>query len=158
MRTTDLCVIGVDPGVTTGLAQVMFYSTGYARLQDSAECDFEASVRWMRHALVATRGQDRAIVAEKFLITHRTATINAPGDSLEMLGVAKLLAMDEGLVLARQAPSEAKSLVSNEMLREVGVWSKGTKGHSIDAMRHATLYAVRQGWVPVSMRSVSDPD
>jgi hypothetical protein len=154
----DLYVIGIDPGVTTGLAQVVFYGTGYAALQDSGECDFEASVHWLRRALAATRGSNRAMVTEKFIITHRTATINAPGDSLEMIGVSRLLAYDEGMKLARQAPSEAKALVSNEMLREIGVWSKGTKGHSIDAMRHATLYAVRQGWVPASMRSASDLD
>ena len=151
----DLHVIGIDPGVTTGLAHVFFHEFGDAILVDSAEKDFGDSIAWLRAALRRTNGVERAIVVEKFIITARTASINAPGDSLEMIGAARLLARDVDLPLHRQAPSEAKSLVSNEMLRQIGLWERGTGGHSIDAMRHATLYAVRHGWVPSHMMESS---
>jgi hypothetical protein len=142
-------VLAVDPGVLSGVAVVEFTEDGTAHILTAHEVP-TTEVYGAIKVAVGTY-PDAALVSEAFTITARTARVRAPNDSLEIIGAMKALAHDLGRgweAVTLQRPSDAKHLVSNDMLRDIGAWYRGGEGHANDALRHAVLYAVRNGWQP----------
>jgi hypothetical protein len=145
----ELCVVAVDPGVTSGVAVVSFHSDGTTEQHLSVEVDVGSVYTTLKNLI--TEYPNASVVAEAFLITSRTGKLNAPGTSLEIIGALRAILMDSGrgwFALSLQRPSDAKALVSNQMLSSIGLWHRGGGGHAMDALRHAALYAVKHRWMP----------
>lgn len=150
-----MIVLSIDPGVTTGIALVEFGADS-ARVVETCEPTPPTAYTTMRRMVAAHRSEDLRVVAESFTITARTGKVNAPGTSLEVIGALRAILHETGLgwdALVLQRPADAKSLISNEMLRQEGLWHRGGGGHAVDALRHAALYAVRNGWKPKAVTS-----
>jgi hypothetical protein len=88
-----------------------------------------------------------SVVGERFIINAATATNTQAPWSLEVLGAVRYMCVKYGCgELALQNPSDAKKLISNEIIRKLGWWVPGTKGHDKDALRHLATFALKQGW------------
>ena len=88
---------------------------------------------------------DLTIVCESFIINARTARVTQAPWSLEIIGCIRYLSQKFcGKDLVMQTPSEAKSFSSNDKLKKIGWFQRGTAGHDNDASRHLLLYAARQ--------------
>lgn len=135
-------VFAFDPGLTTGWA--------FMRVEDgsvtSGEEDFESFVTradtWLDHY------RDRvAVVGERFIINMETVKKTQAPFSLEVIGAVRYMCVKYGCgELALQNPSDAKRLISNDIIRKLGWWVPGTKGHDKDALRHLATFALKQGW------------
>jgi hypothetical protein len=122
---------------------VEFDESGCTKLMDG-EIDFDAVLDWSEEWLP---GSDRVAV-ERFLITRQTATNSQAPWSLMVIGVVTAISIRLGLdaKLILQKPADAMSFVGNDMLRALGLWHRGGAGHANDALRHAVLCTVNQGW------------
>jgi len=137
-------IAAVDPGLKTGVCVVVFGDGGCTKLMDD-EIDFDGVLAWCEDWMP---GSDWVAV-ERFLITRQTATNSQAPWSLMVVGVVTAMAIRQDLdaKLVLQKPVDAMSLVTNDMLRTIGLWHRGGAGHANDALRHAVLCAVKRGWV-----------
>jgi hypothetical protein len=85
------------------------------------------------------------VVIEDFIITANTAAKSQAPWSLKQIGMAEYLAVKYGCPFTTQPPSAAKAFVTNDKLKAIGWYVRG-QDHGRDALRHAVLYLVRQGW------------
>ena len=140
---SDFIVMGVDPGLMTGVCLVNF---GRDRedpvLMTSKEIEFPEVMLWCSTFMP----EAQRLVAERFIITPKTGKNSQAPWSLETLGVVRAMSLDNDLELELQSAAEAKSTVDNPMIKRLGLWHRGGKGHALDAIRHATTYAIRKGW------------
>ena len=134
-------ILGVDPGLTTGLALIEFSPV---KILVAAELDPDAVSQWVHALLVDTESDPVvAIAIERFTITARTIKLSRQNDALEVIGAVKaMVTITGGTVLtATQTPSDAKSTWPTERLKLHDLNVKG--GHARDALRHAMLYLQR---------------
>lgn len=88
---------------------------------------------------------DLEIVMEDFIITTETAKKKTDRwYSLEIIGAIRYFAEANKIPFTLQSPAAAKSFVTNERIRNLGLWVAGGQGHHHDAMRHAILYIVQR--------------
>lgn len=112
----------------------------------SGEDDFDSFVlradTWLDHY------RDRvAVVGERFIINQATVTNTQAPWSLEVIGAVRYMCVKYGCgELVLQNPSDAKKLVTNDIIKKLGWWTKGTAGHDKDALRHLATFALKNGW------------
>lgn len=147
-------VLAIDPGKMTGIAHLIRHDDT-VKLVDSVELPEDSVVPYVRPIIEEWRPlHDGAyplrVVIEKFTITVETAKKSQSPFSLEMIGAVKQVCRDNDYPLAAiawQKPSEAKGAFPNAKLKRLGLWHRGGEGHALDAIRHASLYLARSGWV-----------
>lgn len=149
-------ILALDPGVVTGAVYVTLADMqGDVIVIESRELSFSGTLELVAQILA---GNDRVVVvAEKFTITSQTGKKSPQPASLEVIGATRALLWSRGRDpedLLLQTPAAAKSMVSNDMIRDAGMWHRGGAGHANDAARHAMLYLLQRGWRP---QSVLDP-
>jgi hypothetical protein len=153
-------VVAIDPGKISGLSVVTVPSpTSSAILEESSE--LESAQLWERFALIIMNDPNIHVVAEKFTIGVATAKMSFQPWSLENIGAIRTIMHSRGIdpqSLHLQTASAAKALVTNDMLREVGLWHVGGAGHANDSLRHAVLFLVKHGWRPPGVLSGHDGD
>lgn len=146
-----MIVAAVDPGKMTGVCLVDFIDVSArldavtaidCRLVSSSELEFDGLLDWCEQTMT----QAEQVAIENFIITPATGKNTQAPWSLMGIGVVTAICMRSSLPLALQKPVDAKSLVSNDLLRSLKLWHRGGAGHANDALRHAVLYAVRHGW------------
>jgi hypothetical protein len=138
----DFVVMGVDPGLKTGVGIVQFHSPKGCELLHSDELDFD---RVMGYCQLWMPNVTRLVV-ERFIINQRTIKNSQAPYSLEVIGVVRAIALQNDLALEFQNAADGKSAVDNAMIRRLGLWHRGGKGHALDAIRHTVAYAIRKGW------------
>lgn len=114
----------------------------------SDELSFGEVDPWLNRAIdIAQASEAKLYLAvETFVITTSTARNTQAPWSLEVIGVVRNIAFQRGLPsISMQSPGSVKSLVTNDMLRALGVYHVGGAGHANDALRHAVYQLVRQG-------------
>ena len=153
MPITNL--LGVDPGKMTGIS--------YVRVPDNkseievellAELDLAATVQKVDEILGWYAPGDLTILMERFTVTAASIKKSFQPDSLWVIGAVKACMVLHGhdpSSMVMQAPSAAKGIASNDMLRDTGLWLKGSQGHAQDAGRHVLLYLLTHGWRPGSV-------
>lgn len=155
MEARYVCVLGVDPGTTTGLAVCRFDAADGGR----PEAVFGAQQEWQtacqsvehllegfRQDLDAGRIEDAYAVREQYIINANTAQRGQQGadDALGMNGVVRRNAMLTRIKCPEpQQASAAKNLVQDGTLRRLNLFSPGLT-HVNDAYRHALLFATKQ--------------
>lgn len=151
----DLHLLAIDPGKLTGLA--------YVRVPDShsdldvirtAELQFPELVHTVNDILQERSGHDIVVVIEKYTITMHTVKLSAQPDALYTIGAVRALLVLHGIdpaSLVLQMPSAAKNIATNAMIKDMGLWHRGGKGHAQDASRHVLLYLLTNKWRPASI-------
>lgn len=136
-------VMAIDPGLTTGFA---FVDTDGPTIIETAEVDwFDLGMKQGEY-LTQFPGEV-AVVIERFIITPQTAKNAQAPWSLELIGQSRWVARRCGIPeLIMQSPTDAKNFSTNEKLKALGLWHRGGGGHAMDALRHALLYMVRNGY------------
>lgn len=139
-------IIAIDPGLATGMC-------GLRPRDDRSGLDISFAGEYspmetgdtLDHVLRDRGDEECVIVIERFVISRSTASNSQAPWSLEIIGNTRWLSHTylgtDQIVL--QTPSDAKSLVTNERIKNLGLWQRGSKGHVIDAIRHGVLYSVR---------------
>jgi len=145
LRRNHVKIIAVDPGATTGVAWTDFSEEGIPELNTSMPKGFEAACTlFERFGGSPYRSNFDLLVIERFSITAKTVTKTREGSNLaiELIGVAKWVALQCGLKVEEQSPADAKNFASDAKLRKIGWYTPGPD-HARDATRHLLLAAVR---------------
>jgi hypothetical protein len=124
-----LPILAVDPGKMTGWATWPGPTFGQDEFMAFNE----------RAATYLERANTTLVVCERFTIHPGTMTVSR-GDtnwSIETIGVLRWACHRYGHPFELQGASDAKRFASNELLRQIGWWSRGD--HSRDATRHLCL-------------------
>lgn len=131
-------LFSVDPGLMTGVCLI-----DIENMDDPTPLwDAEWTIAEFHDNIGAImKYDDLEVVIENFIITEETAKLTPQPWSLHLIGVVFYLAHLNGVRVTVQTPSQ-KPFASNDKLRMVGFWTKGTDGHSIDAFRHAMIWIV----------------
>lgn len=147
-------VLAVDPGKASGVAVLHWSGEKLENPQvifstESSPEQYASDIAqwlegWKDH-------EDFKVCCERFTITAQTVRNSQAPYSLEQIGVLKHLCREyefsvDNIVF--QAPVDAKTMFSNEVLKSLGTWHRGGAGHANDAIRHGLLAMIRSRWVP----------
>lgn len=133
MTGTGFVLIGIDPGETTGIFAV---SGEHLRPFVISERN-AAHVMAQLERLLSTGDPEVHIACERYL--QQSTRITPQYTALETIGVVKWLALKYGAELTLQSRSQ-KAIISSFMLKSIGWWTSGTRGHVNDAARHALIW------------------
>jgi hypothetical protein len=92
-----------------------------------------------------TSFQLKQIVVERYIITPETAKKSQQPDALEVIGMLRYFSVTEHIPMQYQTSAQAKRMITDERLKEVGWYTKGLE-HGNDAARHMLFYYLKQGW------------
>lgn len=135
-------LFAVDPGLTTGATLVAVdgeWAQPLAVLEVS-----HASYGFLAELIIPTYRPH--VVVENFIITSETAAKSQAPWSLGQIGLTEYLSAKYDCPFDTQLPKPAKAFATNDKLKAIGWYVKG-QDHGRDALRHAMLYLVRQGWM-----------
>jgi len=143
-------IIAIDPGLASGCAHVRA-EHGALHVVSTAELAPRETAEWTRNAIRRAYPDTTAVVVERFTITPKTAQNTQAPWSLEVIGQTRLIVWEEigperELILQNIADSSAA--FTNDRLRRYGLWHKGGKGHAVEALRHAALFAQKAHVLP----------
>lgn len=142
-----MIIYAVDPGLASGVALLHVPEDGDPQLLGSWELPPEETEDATVKILQTYREHDLRIVLERFTITAETGKKSQQGWSLELIGSIKFICRTSGAPApVLQTPADAKNFAPNPRLKALGLWHKGGHGHALDAIRHAVLYAVKNGY------------
>ena len=142
--------IWLDPGKTTGFA----CWDHRARSFTSFETDDLVTVGSSVELLALVNDHDEAFQAaigwERYIITPGNARHGSAEWSLEVIGVARYLALKHGLAILKPQTSSMMKVSTDARLKLVG-WHKPGKAHANDAARHLLRCMLRAGTLPFSI-------
>lgn len=142
-----MIILSIDPGLASGVALLHVPEDGDPELLGSWEMDPEQTEDAVVAMIQTYRDHDLRVVVERYTITPETAKKSQQGWSLEQIGSIKFICRTNGLSApVLQTPADAKNFAPNPRLKSLGLWHKGGHGHALDAIRHAVLYAVKNGY------------
>lgn len=138
-------ILAIDPGLTTGWAQITYSDDDPGHLLDGGEIrDKNSSVavgawfdRFEAQDLVVMEGWEYR--KNKFSVDANLAC--GP------IGVVRWLCYVKGIDLVIARPID-RSVVTDEMLRANGDWYSGGRGHAREATRHGIAYLLRHNHLP----------
>jgi hypothetical protein len=132
-----------DPGETTGWCHLSIHD-GEVGVFSCGETDHLGIGNLLfdnpsLKAAVSKRDVVETIfIVEKFIMN---AKITQSPWSLETTGLIRYFADHNEIPVVFQSPSQAKSLVKNEVIQRAGLYIAG-KGHAMDSVRHALYYLI----------------
>lgn len=133
-------VLAVDPGLTVGYATFDSDADNY----EAYQCHKWPFLNW------ADPDQHKAwfdiVVVERFTITPQTLKMSRQPHPIEVIGVLRWWCESTSTTLIEQTPSEAKSFMTNDRLKHLGLYEPGAD-HANDAVRHLALYLVKTGYI-----------
>lgn len=146
---TRACVIGVDPGQTTGIARLLLADLSVELVQCSAGVVLD---------VVAALAGDRPaqLAVEQFVVgprASRSASPQAAQITRDLIGA--LLAADGARVKLRTAAG-VKPWATDARLKAAGLHRPGMR-HAMDAARHALFAAVSDCGIPDPLSKRSTP-
>lgn len=138
-----LHIYSFDPGLTTGWAHISVKDDEVSLFRHG-QCDHYEIGDMLLNLNVsqAVNCPDITLkfVCESFQMTP--AKSPAPW-SLETIGLIRYWANKYGIELKMYAPSEHKSLVSNDVIKRAGFWVPGQQ-HAMDAARLSIYYLIKE--------------
>lgn len=132
MTTSELRILGIDPGGTTGLCSYMQGSGWFATQLPAAQAAtfIEDWFGWPPTV-------EMHVVAERFVPSARALSFQP--DALEIIGHTRYLCARKGISFSLQTPAAAKGLAPNDLLKTIGAYQQKTP-HGMDAARHVVLH------------------
>lgn len=128
-------ILAIDPGLRTGMAWGPI---------DAPNTEIEDPMPALDLAQQLLGHDLDLVVCEAYKITARTAQLSAQHWSLELIGALRWMCHRHGVPFELQTPAEAKSLVPDARLRQMGLWVPGKEDHARDALRHMVLGLARK--------------
>ena len=135
-------VLGIDPGVTTGLCMLAILNRRITSVTRGADLEpVGALIPWADYVAI-----ERVVLGNATIRRTRGGTVEA---LTRAEGWAKV-ARDNGRPLQYMAAGNVKPWASDAQLRAWGLYdvTAGRGGHDRDAARHALYMAVRRGLLP----------
>lgn len=132
-----------DPGETTGWCHLSVHNEEVGCFNcGEADLNGIGNLLYDNPALkTAVQKQDlieTAFVVEKYVMNSK---ITQSPWSLETTGLIRYFANVYHIGLVSQTPSQAKNLISNDIIKRAGIYEAGM-GHAMDAVRHALYFLV----------------
>jgi hypothetical protein len=132
--------VGIDPGLTTGLA--IWNPQGLPVGGTFALADIrDRFVFYSTFHKVVGWGQPMVVVCEDFLINLTTAMKSRQVDPLRIIGAIEYLCWKNGIPFHLQTAARAMTFATNEKLKQVG-WYDSKFPHGCDAARHVLVWAL----------------
>lgn len=142
-----MIIYSVDPGLASGVALLHVPAEGQFEQLGSWEMTPEETEDATLQTIETYRDHDLRVVVERFTITAETGKKSQAPFSLELIGSIKYICRVNGAPKpVLQMPVDAKNFAPNPRLKALGLWHRGGHGHAMDALRHAVLYAVKNGY------------
>lgn len=143
-------IIGIDPGKTTGIFAL---SDDPGRPPTVNERDAYWVMDQLDWLLQSAKADENVyVVCERY--TQQSTKLTPQYDALEVIGVVRWLCHRWGADLTLQSRSQ-KSIITSFMLKDIGWWTSGTRGHVNDAARHVLIYlATRDPNHPLVRRTI----
>jgi len=138
--TTEEDLLALDPGETTGYA---IFSSG--TLKDHGQVDTLTVTQSVDLLYIFISGRTHVVVENYQVYSwklkeHKFSTLHTP----RLIGCIETLCKLEGIGLSKQTAQNAKKFVTDEKLKEWGMWIKG-RPHARDAIRHGIYYTIFGG-------------
>lgn len=142
-----MIIYAVDPGLASGIALLNVPDGEDPELLGSWEMDPYETMAYTELIAKRYNDYDLRVVVERFTITAETGKKSQAPFSLEIIGAIKYICRVNGLPEPTlQTPADAKNFAPNPRLKSLGLWHRGGHGHALDAIRHAVLFAVKNGY------------
>lgn len=132
-----------DPGETTGWchlsvhgSEVGIFNCGETDHQGIGNLLFDNPA--LKSAISKKDVVETIFVVEKYIMNSK---ITQSPWSLETTGLIRYVAVRNQIPLESQTPSQAKNLVSNDVLKRAELYVAG-QGHAMDAVRHALYFMI----------------
>jgi len=130
-----ISILAIDPGVTTGLCTAIFHERQLAISIQQSKLSMLEMENYLERTIELRLADDLHIVYEDFQYRNvsRTGLNLYP---VKLIGVIELVQEKYPSVgFYKQSASTGKGYWSDEALREIGVYQRGTP-HGRDAQRH----------------------
>jgi hypothetical protein len=133
-----------DPGETTGWCHLSVHN-GEVGVFNSGQAD-HFQIGNMLYDNPALKAAVKNAVIETVFVCE--SYIQRPGKtqapwSLETIGLIRYFANVYGIPFHLQAPSEAKTLITDKVIKKADLWVPGQK-HAMDSVRHVLYYLVKE--------------
>lgn len=141
IRTRTTFAVGVDPGPSTGLSIIR--GDGFRMHVQQGTPSQVLDDFTVRFPFLCVPSADVLVGCERFVVTDQTAKRSSQPVPLQVIGVVEHLARVNRWTFRLQSPSDAKQLINNTMLHDMGLWSTGRDveqrdaNDANDATRHA---------------------
>jgi hypothetical protein len=132
-------ILAVDPGLMTGAMLITRAETPDYKLH--AQLGFKEFAEFLDNVSCFLR----VIVVERYIISLDTIKKSRQSDALEVIGMLRYFSVTEDIPIVYQTAAQAKRMISDESLRNVGWYTRGLE-HGNDAARHMLFYYLKQGW------------
>lgn len=155
----DLVTLAVDPGKTTGWAlshDNVLTKSGEASFDDFCSL-LDDLFNYRRYDGSHDTNRPAEIVAERYVITPRTAKLSQQTTALEVIGILRYVAFLDEIPLTLQTPADAKRFATNDRLEARGWLQRplAANDHANDAIRHLLTFLVKAKRVPAVLPPAS---
>lgn len=139
--TNNLIIIGIDPGLSTGMGIIWNGTRHGAKQGPPAEVIQELEKQL--NLMMLLSDHEIRIGIERFITTPETGKKSQQSTALEVIGAVTHVAESVGVPVHKQNVADVKKLVQNWRLKELGLYVKPTDvgrpdaNDANDAMRHA---------------------
>lgn len=134
-------ILGIDPGLATGLCLVDWSDKDNPKLIWSKEVNMLEFYDLVPKVIEEYK-DDLTVICENFLITISTAKKSPAPWSLELIGLTRYLCTINDVPLHTPNPNE-REVSSHPMIKHFGLWHRGGEGHAIQAIRHVFAYMMK---------------
>ena len=148
--------IGIDPGLSTGIA--VFRNSG---LVDVFQGERSEALRFLRYYEGHRPSSESAYVGcERYTHTTQRVYTHQP-DTPQLIGAVQYLYSDTSVEIHMQSPSDARRVMTDRRIRSLGLWITPKKVEQADAddvrmaVRHALLCMLRID--PVCLHKLLNP-
>jgi hypothetical protein len=152
LNTGSRITIWLDPGKTTGLASWDHRNGIFTSVE---AIDLLTAGSWIEMLMVANDGEIE-VGWERYVVTPAGIRGGTPYWSLEVIGVARYLALKYGLTILPPQMSSMMAIATDERLKLVG-WHKPGKPHANDAARHLFRHMITTNQMPRELYRKSFP-
>lgn len=138
--TDRYLILGIDPGLATGVALIDYTDLDNPSVKWSVEHSVEEFYDFLE-LFLSNHKDVVSVVIEDYLITDRTSKLSQQPWSLMLIGVTSYLCYKYRVPLKKQKPKD-KMFADNPKLKKIGFWHKGGEGHANDAFRHCLVWLI----------------
>lgn len=134
-------ILGIDPGLATGLSLIDWTDKDNPSLVWSKEVDMLEFYELVPSTIDEYK-DCLTVVCENFIITVSTAKKSPAPWSLELIGLTRYLCMSSNVPFIVQNPNE-REVSTHPMIQHFGLWHRGGEGHAVQSIRHAFAYMMK---------------
>lgn len=135
-------LLGIDPGLATGVAYINYTDADNPQVEWSDEKSVEQFHEFIE-IFLSQHKDICSVVIEDYIITERTAKLSQQPWSLRLIGVVAYLCWKYNIPLTLQKPRD-KEFADNKKLQRIKFWHVGGEGHANDAFKHCLVWLVQR--------------